>query len=107
MGAANDLGPSWRDVSELAHEVRTRWGIGLAFALVPPLKLNTGHWSGWGVTVNFWYLRKGSTEPWGMQERFGAAGAWKTAPSALHAALMRLDGRLEEMERSAAQQAAF
>lgn len=106
-GTPSDIGPSYWDASNYAEELRARFGVGLLWEVVPPIKTAHGGYTKWRVGLHWWYLGKGDRMSPVHGRGFGAGTDHKTFSGALYATLVTLWNTLEEREQTAAQRAAF
>lgn len=101
-------GPSYYDVSDYAHYLRGKYGIGITFTVCPPIPSGVDNrWSSWCCSVEVRDPKTGERKGPAMASHWGKNGAWATAPAAFHDALRRLETWLEERERAARERAAF
>lgn len=105
---SQENGPSYYDVQIAVEYLRDRYGVGVDFVLVSPLYMPaTGKRQAWQVCAKAWRLGSATELPFGARESFGAGGAWRTLPAAMHSALLALEAKLQSRELERAAQAAF
>lgn len=105
---SEERGPSWWDLGDYCDHLAAKYNASVELRLAWPVRRLDGKGkSGWSAVASVSRRRKGQIRPLGRAVRFGAGGAWKTAPAAFHAALRELEAALEAEEAAAAKQTAF
>lgn len=101
-------GATWWDCAKASEVLIKEYGCSVSYVLVPPVaRVDGAGYSNWVVAAT-------ATRRAGRQERgvssqasFGARGAFKTAPQALHTCLLDIISRLDAQRAVAEQHAAF
>lgn len=101
-------GASWWDCARASEVLIKEYGCSVSFILVPPVARVDG------AGYSTWVVAATATRRAGRQERgvsaqasFGARGAFKTAPQALHTCLLKIAADLDTARAVAEQSAAF
>lgn len=101
-------GPSYRDVSDYAADVRARDGVGVRWWITPPVYIKTtGRWTSWAVSIEVWTIGASKNRTWNASAAYGQNGAWKTVPAAMLATLRAYEQKREDERVAAEAQAMF
>lgn len=107
-GQDGERGPGYWDCAQMCDYIERTYGKVVRCFIVAPRRVGpSGRLSAWSVWCEV-YDPKGDGYPGPARaEYFGAGGAWKTFPAALHAALRNLQERLADRDEATAKQATF
>lgn len=106
--AQSEYGPSWQDCATAASYLWDRYGVRVDLRLCQSVRRMDGKGNSAWVVVASAQPREGRPGPaQNVQETWGQGGASKTAPQAIHRALLQLTERYDKWEKTAAKQAAF